>query len=546
MGRLSTRTIARGTYKYDYDATTGKLSSITAPNGDALTYTYDGPLPTNSTWSGTVMGAVSQTYDNDFRIAASSVNGSAVTYGYDADSLLTQVGGLTLTRDPQKNGLLAGPALGRESETFSYNGFGELTGSSASINGTTLLDEQYIRDQLGRITQNVETIGGSTTTVGYFFHLGGRLIQVQQNGTTTATYTYDSNSNRLSVNRNGVIINGVYDAQDRMIQYGDVSYSYTANGELQNKKVSGETTTYNYEEVGNLLSVSLPNGTFIQYVIDGQNRRIGRTVGNTRVQGFLYRNWLNPVAELDGANNVVSRFVYASRGNVPDYMIKNGITYRIITDQLGSPRLVVDVATGTIAQRMDYDEFGRVMPDTNPGFQPFGFAGGIYDLDTHLIRFGARDYDPESGRWTARDPILFAGHDIILYTYSFNDPINVIDPLGLDVIACFGNGTLNGLVRSNWRAGSCRGCSRRASRGCNYRAVYRGLVGGVNLGIDISVSAYYGRWDRVAYDAGSVIGASIFGGAWAKISQVLLTAWKVLLGVLGRMCLRSTTPISRD
>ncbi|MEZ4837065.1 MAG: hypothetical protein R2873_34570 [Caldilineaceae bacterium] len=38
---------------------------------------------------------------------------------------------------------------------------------------------------------------------------------------------------------------------------------------------------------------------------------------------------LNPVAELDGNNNVVSRFVYASKAHVPDYMIKGGVTYRI-------------------------------------------------------------------------------------------------------------------------------------------------------------------------------------------------------------------------
>jgi len=105
--------------------------------------------------------------------------------------------------------------------------------------------------------------------------------------------------------------------------------------------------------------------------------------------------------------------------------------YRIISDQLGSPRLVVNVNTGAIAQEMNYDEFGVVLMDTNPGFQPFGFAGGLYDPQTGLVRFGVRDYDAQIGRWTTKDPILFEGEDTNLYAYSASDPINYFDPDGL-------------------------------------------------------------------------------------------------------------------
>jgi len=83
------------------------------------------------------------------------------------------------------------------------------------------------------------------------------------------------------------------------------------------------------------------------------------------------------------------------------------------------------------SQTLVYSEFDEVLTDTNPGFQPFGFAGGHCDLETKLVRFGARDYSPELGRWLSRDPILFAGGDANLYGYVFNDPINWIDPSGL-------------------------------------------------------------------------------------------------------------------
>ncbi len=75
------------------------------------------------------------------------------------------------------------------------------------------------------------------------------------------------------------------------------------------------------------------------------------------------------------------------------------------------------------------DAWGRVLLDSNPGFQPFGFAGGLYDADTELVRFGARDYDAEAGRWTAKDPIRFDG-GINLYEYASGDPNTHIDPTG--------------------------------------------------------------------------------------------------------------------
>jgi RHS repeat-associated protein len=281
---------------------------------------------------------------------------------------------------------------------------------------------------LGRITQKTETQDARTTTFDYAYDLAGRLVEVKQNGVTTATYGYDQNGNRTEVN--GITV-GHYDAQDRLISYAGSGYSYTANGELASKTTGAYTTAYDYDALGNLRSVDLSNGSRIDYLIDGQNRRIGRKVDGTLVQGFLYQDQLRPIAELDGSNNILSRFVYADKPNVPAYLIKNGITYRILSDHLGSPRLIVNTEDGTVAQRIDYDEWGRVIRDTNPGFQPFGFAGGLYDRDTGLVRFGARDYDPETGRWTAKDPIRFKGGDTNLYGYVLNDPVNLRDPLGL-------------------------------------------------------------------------------------------------------------------
>ena len=82
----------------------------------------------------------------------------------------------------------------------------------------------------------------------------------------------------------------------------------------------------------------------------------------------------------------------------------------------------------------DFDTFGNIISDSAPAFElPFRFAGGIYDKDTNLIRFGVRDYDPEVGRWTSKEPLGFSGARN-WYVYAGNDGVNYVDVNGLKLI----------------------------------------------------------------------------------------------------------------
>src|SRR5262249_23129653 len=124
---------------------------------------------------------------------------------------------------------------------------------SAAISGTASYTAQYTRDNLGRITAKTETIGGATDSYSYTYDLAGHLTGVQKNGVTIASYIYDSNGNRLNYTGPGGTVNGSYDAQDRLTQYGATTYTYTANGELLSKTTGGQTTTYQYDVLGNLM-----------------------------------------------------------------------------------------------------------------------------------------------------------------------------------------------------------------------------------------------------------------------------------------------------
>ena len=432
-GRPSSRTITSGgvtnaIYTASYDASSGQLQTITGPGSQGLTYTYDGGHIVSAAWTGTVSGTVTQTHDTALRIAVESLNGiNPVTFRYDADNLLAQAGDLSIERDPI-NGLPTAERLGVVNQNISFSSLAQITQHAATASGALLYHATYTRDSIGRVAQVTEALQGVTNRLVYSYDVLSRLTNVTRNGKLAESYVYDSNGNRIRAVVAGIGSDAILDVQDRLIQQGAVQYTYNGSGQLTTRTEGAQITTYAYDPMGNLLRVTLPDGTDLTYQLDGMNRRIGRRINGVLGERFLYSGH-RAVAQLDANGAVLSRFIYA-RSRVPAYLTQGSVAFRILTDRQGSVRLVVNTSTGAVVQRLDYDSFGNVTLDTNPGFQPFGFAGGFYDPATKLVRFGVRDYHPETGRWTAKDPFWFAGADGNLYRYCRNDPVNLVDPVG--------------------------------------------------------------------------------------------------------------------
>lgn len=433
-GRVDTIDIPRGTIDFGYDAS-GHLGAVAAPHGGVLTYVRDGSLLLAEHLADPVLGnaSVEWGYDDRLRVNSEKVNAAnEVTFAYDDDDLLTQAGDETLQRDPT-NGLLSGTTLQGSTSAYGYNTYGELDSLSYSAGASEVFAQQVLeRDGLGRVQRLSETVLGTTRELEYVYDAAGRLESVTEDGNPVADYVYDDNSNRYSETTPLGTRTATVLPQDRLESYGEFTYTYTPNGELETKTdtLTSDVTTYDYDVLGNLMAVDLPDGTRIDYIVDGRNRRIGKRVDGITTQTLVYGDQLNPVAEITAAGT--ARFVYGSRSHVPDYMTLGGVTYRIVHDTLGSVRLVLDLSTSppTVVQQLDYDTWGNVLVDTNPGFQPFGFAGGIYDPDTELTRFGARDYDALTGRWTTKEPLAFAGGGTNFYQYSSSDPVNFLDTTG--------------------------------------------------------------------------------------------------------------------
>ena len=267
----------------------------------------------------------------------------------------------------------------------------------------------------------------------------------------------DANGNRTHENGQAI---ASYDSQDKLIAWRGNTYQYNPAGDLSKKTSAAGSATYDYDTQGNLRSVTLQDGRQIRYAIDPDNRRTGKSVNGQLQWQLVWQSPLRPIARLKADGALEAVYHYADKANVPEAMDKGDRTYRIVSDHLGSVRLVIDADTGDIVQQLDYDAWGKVTLDTNPNFQPFGYAGGLYDPDTQLTRFGARDYDAETGRWTAKDPILFAGGDSNLYGYVLQDPVNQVDPLGLDrTILTPGEGRtiFDGPRNGNWGGGRWSG-----------------------------------------------------------------------------------------
>lgn len=428
----------------DYSYLCGGRLTQASRGGELMALSYDGPLVTADTRTGTLGASIGYGHNNDFDVTSMTYAGGSTSYGYDADGLLTQADGFAIGRNAQ-NGLPetvigAGLAIGR-----SFSGYGELDRQSWTVGGSGAHDWAVTRDLAGRIVSRAEVVDGATIQWAYRYDDAGRLNEVDKDGALVEQYTYDANGNRQT-EMNG--LRGIagrsygYSAEDHLLTAGTDSYGFNVDGFLQTATTAVGTATYEYSSRGELLWAELPDGTMVTYVHDPIGRRIAKQINGVTVEKYLWAGRTTLLAVYDGGGNLLQRYTYAD-SRVPVSMTHGGATYFLLTDQVGSLRAVADTS-GTIVKRIDYDSFGNIVGDSNTAMTvPFGFAGGLHDRDTGLVRFGYRDYSPELGRFAAKDPIDFAGGDLNLYAYVMNDPVGMIDPFGLRVI-------YNGIVISDF------------------------------------------------------------------------------------------------
>jgi len=295
------------------------------------------------------------------------------------------------------------------------------------------------RDAKGRFAERTARLGGVTETRRYAYDSAGRLSRVtDESGALCESYQYDHQGRRLA-DINPLRFRGerryTYLSGNRLGQAGSVQYGHDKAGFRNLKWLGDDETRYHYEPSGLLLRVDLPDGRRIDYAYDAKGQRTEKRIDGRVVEAY---RWLDPLrlSEFHDGREWW-RLAYDSqrpgRGSRTPIGVTNGDdSYFLLCDQTGTP-LALATTDGHVVQAMQYDSFGNLLQTRGDAVRlPLGFAGGLFDADTGLTRFVWRDYDADTGRFTALDPLGAKGGDNDWYGYCVDDPVNRVDVWGLE------------------------------------------------------------------------------------------------------------------
>ncbi|MFO0697905.1 MAG: RHS repeat-associated core domain-containing protein [Nitrospira sp.] len=245
---------------------------------------------------------------------------------------------------------------------------------------------------------------------------------------TPQAFTYDPVGNRTTAGN-------VTNAGNQLTADSTHSYQYDDNGNLIRKTLlaTGNYTQYTYDAENRLVKVEdfvagNPTPAFTSsYRYDGLGRRIEK-VANGQTRRYIY-DGEDILLEYDGTNTLQARYTHGPGIDEPIAVTKGSATFFYHQDGLGSVTDLTDSA-GATAKSYAYDAYGNILESPGTIEQPYTYTGREFDSESGLYYYRARSYDSIIGRFIEKDPIGLAA-DVNTYSYVGNDPVNWIDPQGL-------------------------------------------------------------------------------------------------------------------
>ncbi|MDX3750613.1 DUF6531 domain-containing protein [Streptomyces sp. AK08-02] len=439
---------ATGTRTFAYDAV-DRLKTVTLPTSKTFAYGYDdaGHLTSRANPDGQ---QTAYTYDSDGDRLTATTNSLKTTYAHAFPGLLTGVtlpNGYTETRTYDRALMLTDVVSSNSTKTLSsWHGVLDGDGRPQRVDqvrnntgSTAAKSEYYTYDEAGRLKGDCSSAtkadtcpSGSPTTAYTYDKVGNRLTQTSP--TSGTTYHYDAADQLTKAVTGATTTNYAYDADGNQTTDGIDTLAYDAINRLKSKG----TTAYTYDVDGNR-ATSVKSGTTTSYTWDINNEL--------------------PLLAGESTGSVVRSYAYNELGQIESTKQPQGAFY-YHHDLIGT---VTDLtnSTGREIANYTFGPFGENATNLNIGAEDaplnrFGFTGEYtdqtirndFDAVATSINLRARNYDPNTGRFTSRDPYVPDASTPYTQSYAYveNAPTSRTDASGM----CSVTTQMKDLFTGNW------------------------------------------------------------------------------------------------
>ncbi|MFI9591313.1 RHS repeat-associated core domain-containing protein [Nonomuraea sp. NPDC052265] len=352
-------------------------------------------------------------------------------------------------------------------QTFTYEyGTGRLASARAEREGVPGTDRNatYTHDQAGSITSISDASRSGTDTQCFSYDRLQRLRQAWSQATPACaadpsgaavggpapywhSYAYDVTGSRTQE-----VLHGVGGTADTVRAYGNApagqghrlgsvtqaggagarteTFGYDAAGNLTSRDTGSQDKAYTWDAGGLLAKVSTGDSdtSFVYSATD--DRLIRRDAGGSTLYlpGMEVR--VAAGAAVSAQPSAIRYYTHDGRTLAMRYSA-SGVRF-LVPDHQGTTQLVIDAGNQSVTQRR-LTPFGDERGQAPAGWpDEKAFVGGTEDASTGLTHLGARDYDPELGRFVSTDPLLLdSPQQMHGYSYAGNTPVTLSDPSGL-------------------------------------------------------------------------------------------------------------------